>query len=293
MDDAERNALIALPIIIVVGILLALAGSYETGSAFGLSLFAIGVIIAFVIQWLVFIPSYFMQTERFFDLTGSITYLIVVWFTFSMAGTNDTRSLLLTVFVSIWAVRLGSFLYTRIRKAGEDSRFDNIKTSGIRFFMAWTLQGLWVSFTLAATIAALSTSAPKAFDVFVIIGVIIWAIGFALEVIADEQKRRFRSYPDNKGKFIQSGVWAWSRHPNYFGEIVLWIGMAIIAFPVLQGWQYFTLISPIFVFFLLTKVSGIPMLEESADKKWGGQEDYETYKENTPVLIPKPPRKVT
>ena len=101
------------------------------------------------------------------------------------------------------------------------------------------------------------------------------------------QKRRFRADPANKGQFIHTGLWARSRHPNYFGEIVLWIGIAIITLPVLRGWHWVTLISPVFVTLLLTRVSGIPLLEKRADERWGGQEDYETYKVRTPVLIPR------
>jgi steroid 5-alpha reductase family enzyme len=109
--------------------------------------------------------------------------------------------------------------------------------------------------------------------------------------IADRQKSAFKAQPENKDKFITSGLWSWSRHPNYFGEIVLWFGVTIIALPVLQGWQWVTLISPIFIVILLTKISGVNLLEARADEKWGGQKDYETYKAKTPVLIPKPPSK--
>jgi steroid 5-alpha reductase family enzyme len=123
-----------------------------------------------------------------------------------------------------------------------------------------------------------------------LIGFLIWGFGFAIEAVSDAQKSRFRDDPENKGKFIHTGLWAWSRHPNYFGEIVLWIGVAIISLPVLRGWQWVTLISPVFVALLLTRISGVPMLEKRADEKWGGQEDYEAYKERTPVLIPRPPR---
>ena len=123
-------------------------------------------------------------------------------------------------------------------------------------------------------------------DGYFYIGLIIWFIGFAFEVIADEQKRRFRNNPDNKGQFITTGLWSISRHPNYFGEIIIWIGMAIISLPVLLGWQYATLVSPIFVTILLTKVSGINLLEASSDQKWGSLESYQEYKEKTSVLIP-------
>ena len=140
---------------------------------------------------------------------------------------------------------------------------------------------------MAAALVAITTSNRKELDAFAIIGLLIWVFGFVFEVVADSQKSRFNADPANKGKFIQTGLWARSRHPNYFGEIVLWLGIAVIALPVLQGWQWFALISPLFVTLLLTRVSGIPLLEKKADQKWGGQEDYETYKKKTPVLIPR------
>ena len=200
----------------------------------------------------------------------------------------DGRSILLLALVVIWTARLGTFLFRRIRKAGKDARLDEIKPSFIRFLNTWTLQGLWVTFTLAAALAAITATTRRELGLFSLIGFLIWVLGFAIEVAADTQKSRFRANPGNKGKFIHTGLWARSRHPNYFGEIVLWIGVAVIALPVLRGWQWVTLISPVFVFLLLTRVSGVPMLEKRAEEKWGGQEDYEAYKERTPVLIPRP-----
>jgi steroid 5-alpha reductase family enzyme len=199
----------------------------------------------------------------------------------------DGRSILLLALVAIWAARLGIFLFRRIRKAGKDARFDEIKPSFMRFLSTWTLQGLWITFTLAAALAAITTTTRKDLGLLALIGFLIWAFGFAVEAIADAQKNRFRANPNNKGRFIHSGLWAWSRHPNYFGEIVLWVGVAVIALPVLRSWQWVTLISPVFVALLLTRISGVPILEKRADEKWGGQEDYEAYKERTPALIPR------
>ena len=187
----------------------------------------------------------------------------------------------------IWALRLGTFLFARIQKAGKDDRFDEIKPSFIRFLNFWTIQGLWVTLTAATALVGITTLTRKGLDIFAILGFLVWVFGFVIEVIADSQKSRFNSDPANKGRFIQTGLWARSRHPNYFGEIVLWIGIAIIAIPVLRGWQWVAMMSPLFVTLLLTHVSGIPLLEQKADKKWGGQEDYEIYKKNTPVLIPR------
>ena len=287
MKKADRNALLAVLITILLGLGIALAGSQGSASAFGIPIFALAVALAFLIQWLVFVPAYLRQSERFFDLTGSITYISVTIIAVLLSPVVDGRSILLTVLVAIWAARLGTFLFRRIQKAGKDARFDELKPSFFRFLNVWTLQGLWVTFTLSAALAAITTTTRKELDLFALIGLLVWVFGFTVEAVADAQKSRFRADPENKGKFIHTGLWARSRHPNYFGEIVLWIGVAIIALPILRNWQWVTLISPVFVTVLLTRISGVPMLEKRADEKWGGQEEYEAYKKHTPVLIPR------
>ncbi len=287
MKTADRNSLIVFPILILIGFLVALAGSQGGAVVNGLPVFALSVGLAFLIQWLVFIPSFLLQTEKFFDLTGSLTYISIVLIAVFSSANLDGRSILLAVLVILWALRLGTFLFGRIQKAGKDDRFDELKPSFIRFLNVWTIQALWVTFTAAAALVAITSAHRKELDWFAILGALIWVLGFAIEVTADTQKSRFSANPQNKGQFIRTGLWSRSRHPNYFGEIVLWIGVAVIALPVLQGWQWVALISPIFVTLLLTRVSGIPLLEQKADKKWGGQAEYEEYKKRTPVLIPR------
>lgn len=287
MKTTDRNSLILFPILVLIGVLVALAGSQGGAAIAGMPVFALVVGLAFLIQWLVFIPSFRMQTEKFFDLTGSLTYISLTLMAALLSANLDIRSLLLAALVVIWALRLGTFLYRRVHKAGKDDRFDEIKPSFFRFLNVWTIQALWVTFTAAAALVAITTSVRKELDLFAIVGALVWVFGFVIEVAADSQKSRFNTDPSNKGKFIQTGLWSRSRHPNYFGEIVLWIGIAIIALPVLQGWQWVALISPIFVTLLLTRVSGIPLLEKKADQKWGGQPEYEEYKKRTPVLIPR------
>jgi steroid 5-alpha reductase family enzyme len=287
MEKNNRIALLSLPIIILIGLLVALAGSQAGHSIGSIPIFTLCVGLAFLIQWLVFIPSFRLQTEKYFDLTGSITYITVISVAALLSAGLDARSILLWALVVIWAIRLGTFLYNRIHKAGKDDRFDEIKPSFVRFLNVWTIQGLWVTFTMAAALVAITTTNRKEFDVFAIIGLLVWVFGFSIEIIADRQKSRFSANPENKGKFIQTGLWSRSRHPNYFGEIVLWIGIALIALPVLQGWQWVALISPVFVTLLITRVSGVPLLEKKADQKWGGQADYKAYKKSTPVLIPR------
>ena len=287
MKESERKALAAIPVVVLLGAGLAWAGSQNGAAAGGIPVFTLAVAAAFIIQWLAFIPAYLRQTERFYDLTGSLTYIAVTVMLMLLTPGIDARGFLLAALVLVWAARLGSFLFRRISKAGKDDRFDEIKPSFVRFLSTWTMQGIWVAFTAAAAWVAMTSANRVGLDWFALIGLLVWVAGFGIEATADRQKGHVSADPANKGTFIHTGLWAKSRHPNYFGEILLWVGVAIIALPVLQGWQWVALISPVFVALLITKVSGVPHLEKKADRKWGGQADYEEYKKNTPVLIPK------
>ncbi|MGE0621458.1 MAG: DUF1295 domain-containing protein [Pseudomonadales bacterium] len=275
--------------VIVAACMLAAAGSAGGRTLSGLPAFALAGMIAFAVQWLAFIPAYLRQTEHYFDLTGSLTYLTLVLFALAVSG-GDDRALLLTFLVTVWAARLGTFLFLRVRRSGSDRRFDRIKPDFWQFLMTWTLQGLWVFMTLAPALAAMTATRQVPLGTLALTGVFVWLAGFAIEVTADAQKRRFRAQPENAGRFITSGLWAWSQHPNYFGEIVLWCGIALISFPVLGGWQYLTLISPLFVFVLLTRISGIRMLDAQAKRRWGEDPDYQAYRRRTSRLLPWPPR---
>jgi len=289
-DRKERMAIAAIPAALVIAGGLAWAGSAGGGGISGFPTFAALYALAFVIQWIVFVPSYLLRSERFFDITGSLTYISVTAIAVAWSASVDARSILLLGLVIVWAARLGTFLLWRVLRAGKDERFDQIKRSFPRLLLTWTLQGLWVSLTLGAALAAITTKVRLPLGVPGFVGLTVWICGFALEALADAQKNRFRSDPANRGEFIRSGLWKWSRHPNYFGEIVLWIGIAVIAAPVLRGWQWATMVSPVFVALLITRVSGLPMLEKRADEKWEGRADYEAYKRATSVLIPRPPR---
>jgi len=287
MNHVVKSVSIIL-FVIALGAGIAIAGSQKGATIFNkFPLFAFCVIMAFTINWIAFIPAYIFRTEKFFDLTGSITYITITVAGVLLSPTRDARSFIVMALIIIWAARLGKFLFERIIRDKKDGRFDELKTNFLRFLIVWTLQGLWVTLTLAAALVAITASVRKPLGVFAIVGFIIWLTGFAIESVADAQKSKWRASPENIGRFINTGLWRKSRHPNYFGEILIWIGIAIIALPVLQGWQFFSLISPVFVIILLTRISGLPMLEKRADDKWGGQDDYEEYKKNTPVLIPK------
>ena len=287
MSSENSKTFAGIGLVLFLGVAFAWAGSYGGASFAGIPVFTLGVVMAFSIQWIAFVPAMLKRTEKFFDLVGSITYLSVTLLSFALVPEADLRSYLLAAMVCIWAGRLGSFLFIRIHKAGSDQRFDKLKNSFVQFIGAWTLQGLWVTFTMAAALAGITSAKREPIGALALFGALIWLTGFLLEAIADHQKSAFKKDPENRDSFIRSGLWSISRHPNYLGEIILWVGVSIVAIPVLQGWQWAMVSSPFFVALLLIRVSGIPLLEKKADEKWGGQSDYESYKKNTAVLVPK------
>ena len=276
-------------ILLAVGLPLAVTGLVNPSGATingwpAAPTLALGV---FVIQWLAFIPARLLQTERFYDLTGSATYIAVTLGAVIVASEPSSAQWLIAIMIFIWAGRLGSFLFRRIHAAGGDQRFDHIKVSSARFFVAWTLQGTWVVMTSCAAVTAILSPEQPPLGAVYVVGVAMWVMGFAIEVIADRQKSRFREDPANAGQFINVGLWARSRHPNYFGEILLWAGIAVMAAPYLSGSQWIVLLSPVFVYALLTRISGIPTLAKRGQQLWGDDPAYQRYLNNTPRLFPR------
>jgi len=275
---------------ILTAYLVATAASVEGVFLYGAPVVLLCAGVSFFVHWIVAIPSLVASSEKYFDFTGMIATLLVVS-TAILALLNSgqqafTRSTIVAIFVSLWTLRLGTFLYKRIVQSGEDKRFKEIKKSLPKFLMAWTLSALWVFLTTVNSITIIALNSQEPLGTFFIIGGVLWILGFAFEAVADWQKKNFSELPENRDKFITQGLWSISRHPNYFGEIVLWTGIAIISLPLLSDWQFVTLVSPLFVFILLTKISGLPFLEDKAEKKWGNDKNYIEYKNKTPVLTP-------
>lgn len=253
------------------------------------------VLLALCVQWLFFVPAARFENEKFYDLIGALTYILVVlsgaYIALSRGGLS-TRQVVVTAMVCIWAVRLGAYLAHRVYQVGKDGRFDHIKTDPYNFFMAWTLQGLWVVLTTLPVVIILTTQKPQnQLTVWDYIGWSLWLFGFVIEVLADGQKSKFRQQAKHPGKWIDTGLWSWSQHPNYFGEIMLWLGLFVSGFSLYEGIQWIGVISPIFVFVLLTRMSGIPMLQERGDAKWGALPAYRDYRTQTSLLIPWPRRR--
>ena len=288
----NKASILSIIATLSVGLIIGYVGSVGSLILNDYPLFILCACIPFIIHWIVFIPSMIKQTEHYFDLMGSISYVmtcVVSLYLVALSTDLSLRSIIIASLITIWAIRLGSFLFLRVKREGRDNRFNVMKTKFWWFLFTWTLGGLWVFVTMCAGLAAITSG--KNVDLFShpldIIGLFLWIIGFVTEVIADNQKSRFRSNPDNANNFINEGLWKRSRHPNYFGEITLWLGITLMALPVLVGLQLITLISPIFVYILLTKISGVSMQEARAKKKWKDNEEYNDYLQNTPMLIPR------
>lgn len=279
MKDSFRYALISL---------IAFSITYSLTLFIQNELITNAVIISFLLQWVLFFPAYFYQTEKFYDISGSINYILIVSYIYInnyITNGFNIGNLVLSFLIFIWAIRLGMFLFLRIQKDGEDKRFGSIKPSATKFFMTWTIQATWVSICSLCALTGISSNSGVVINNLFFLGLTFFIVGFFIEVVADIQKTKFRKNPKNKNNFIATGLWAYSRHPNYLGEISIWTGISIISFSSLSNLQYVTLISPIFTYVLLVYVSGVNLLEESGNKKWGHLKGYKEYIQKTPRLL--------
>ena len=278
-----------------VGLAFAVGTGPGIGTLWGVPLAFLAVAVAVLENGVAWIIASVRRTERFYDLVGSGTFLSLVGLGIAarvVDGHTDVVALLPLVLVAVWAARLGSFLFARVHSAGSDGRFDELKLHPVRFAVPWALQALWVVVTVMPALVLSSSSASSSassLSPFFVVGIVLWVVGFAIEVVADRQKDRFR-LAGRQGGFIDSGLWRWSRHPNYFGEILLWTGLFIAGVDVYQGAQWAVVSSPLLVTLLLTAISGIPMLEARADARFANDANYQAYKARTPVLVPRPPR---
>ena len=289
-QDSRLTTIVVTSVFMIIFLIVSAVGNNSV-ILNGYSAVLYCAVICIGIQWVAWIPASIGKTERFYDLTGGLTYITLVGFSLwagSQSEPVSSRELIISLLVVIWSLRLSSFLYLRIHRTGKDGRFDKLKTSSIRFLVPWTLQGLWVFLTMIVVIVinTQANSAP-ALGIWDGIGLSIWILGFSIEVIADNQKTVFNSEPNNQGKWIDCGLWSYSRHPNYLGEILLWTGIAFFGVSCFTGLEKIAWISPLFIYLLLTKISGTPILDRRALEKWGDDSEYQTYREKTPLLFPR------
>ncbi|RUS74316.1 hypothetical protein EGW08_017925, partial [Elysia chlorotica] len=240
----------------------------------------------FGIQWSAWAVAAFFQTEKFFDITCSVTYISLTLMSLQSNQAYHTRQIVNSGMVVTYAVRLGMYLFSRVLHSGKDSRFDQVRHKPGVFLIYWTLQGVWVLLTLIPVLIVNQKIDNPPINWQDYLGWSLWGLGFLMESVADYQKSQFRRDPNNAGKFITSGLWSISCHPNYFGDILVWLGIYVSSRSTFHGWEHVGVISPLFLILLLTKMTGIPPLEAAGMKRWGTNPSYLAYKKNTACLIP-------
>ena len=285
MNKEVRSALTSIVFLFCI-YLLSFLGSNVVSTIQSINSFSFLLLLSVIIQVIFFIPSFILKTEKLYDLIGSTTYIIVITIAYLSVNTKTATDTILFLFIVLWGTRLGTYLFRRIQRDSEDVRFEKAKRNFFWFLQYWMGQALWVSITSCAAVISILNTEPNTLGINGIIGILIWLIGFSFEVIADFQKNNFKKGENTNDKFISEGLWSISRHPNYFGEITLWIGIYIISYTSFTGYEYLSIVSPIFVYILLTRMSGINMLEKIADERYGNTNSYIEYKNNTPILIP-------
>ena len=286
MSRQIKNIIAITFFLICIG-LINVAGQNIEIEIRGMNAFTFILIIAVLLQVIFFIPSFLLKTEKYYDLVGSLTYITTMSLAYFSVENKTMIDSIIYFYVMVWALRLGIYLFRRVRNDGKDVRFEKAKRHFFWFLQYWMGQALWVSLTACAAIIAILSPEEDTLPLLAMVGMALWLSGFAIESISDYQKRVFRKENNPSESFIHTGLWARSRHPNYFGEITLWTGIAVIALNTLNGIEYVTLISPVFVYILLTRMSGVNLLERIADERYGHLEEYQRYKRNTPVLVPK------
>ncbi len=230
------------------------------------------------------------KTDVLTDLSYSLSFVAVAAALVIFRGAAGLVALLPAILAFPWAFRLGGYLFTRIVRVKVDHRFDGMREDPLKFARFWALQAIAVGVIMLPAAASADSGAVRVFGPIEAVGIALWGIGFALEAVADAQKSAFKR--SGRLGFMRTGVWAWSRHPNYFGEALLWWGAFACAVPALAGWAWLSVLGPVFITALLLFVSGVPLLEKAADAKYGSDADYVSYKKRTSVFVPLPPRRV-
>jgi steroid 5-alpha reductase family enzyme len=234
-----------------------------------------------------FVPAFIFKTDKLTDISYAVTFAVVAIAGFIRSEQTTLHKIILLL-VLMWSLRLGTFLFIRINKMKKDARFDGMREYFFKFLRFWLLQGATVFVVLLAVSYAFMQKDPV-ITWLSILGIVVFVKGLAIEATADMQKFIFNGKPKNKGKWIDEGIWRASRHPNYLGEMMVWIGMYLVVLPSLTGNQWaWALLSPIYIVTLLLFVSGVPLLEKSADKKWGTNPAYKKYKKEVPSVLPTP-----
>jgi len=246
-------------------------------------------VIALALNGAFFAVAAARRTDVVTDLSYSLTFALLA-VVLPLTGAREPSQLIASLLVLLWAIRLGGYLFRRILRMKVDHRFDAMRDKPLRFARFWLLQAVAVAVIMLPVSYLLDRSGAPGLGAWAVAGAAVWLGGLLIEAVADAQKSAFRSKDENRGRFIASGLWRYSRHPNYFGEILVWWGLFLYAVPFLEGAAFAVVVGPVFITVLLLFVSGIPLLERSADDKYGDDPAYRDYKRRTSILVPLPPR---
>ena len=244
------------------------------------------LIISFAINTLFFFFAYSLKTDKVTDLSYSLTFFILTSLFFIINSKNILSSqLIVGLSIILWSIRLGSYLLIRIVKMGRDKRFDSRRDDFIEFMKFWIIQAAGVWFIMLPFSLYLSkTGVVVSFPLFSI-GLCIGLLGLIIETISDIQKFNFKSKEVNANKWIETGLWKYSRHPNYLGELMFWWGLFISIFNNLNGLEYLTILGPVTITLLIVFVTGIPLLEKNYNERYKDNEEYKRYKSSTNKLF--------
>jgi steroid 5-alpha reductase family enzyme len=229
------------------------------------------------------------KTDLVTDLSYSLSFAVLA-LALPDAGAHRPLQLIAALMVLLWAFRLGGYLFGRILRIKVDHRFDELRERPLRFARFWLLQAVSVAVIMLPVSYLLDRDHPPGFGGWAVAGAATWLAGLVIETVSDAQKSAFKGMERNSGHFVSSGLWRYSRHPNYFGELLVWWGLFVYAVPFLHGAAFAVAIGPVFLTLLLLFVSGIPPLERSARAKYGDDPAYLEYRRRTSVLVPRPPR---
>ncbi len=250
------------------------------------------LIFSFAVNCFFCVCAAAFKTDKVTDFSYSLSFFLLTLFLLSASGPPFSyHKIIVAVAILLWSTRLGGYLFYRIIKIGKDARFDDKRGNFINFLQFWVLQATTVWLVMLPFSVYITSPSDEGALYFTLLGILLFSLGLLIESISDVQKFRYRRTPENNSHWVDSGLWKYSRHPNYFGEMLVWWGLFIVVIPSLEGLFWLTLIGPLWITVLLLFVSGIPLLEKSADRKYGNNPDYLSYKESTSMLIPLPPRR--
>lgn len=244
-------------------------------------------ILSFVLQIFFFAFAASFKTDKLTDLSYGLTFIAIAIYLAIVFWPLSPLQITLTLMVCTWGIRLITYLFIRILKTKKDKRFDGVRENFWKFAQFWFFQAISVPIIMLPSLVIVSSNQSPSLLVPVL-GIIFWLVGISIETTADIQKFKFKSDPKNKDKFIQSGIWAYSRHPNYFGESLLWWGIFVFSLTYQKGLTFLSILGPLYITFLLLKVSGIPPLEKSYSLRFGQNPEYKKYKRQTSLFIPLP-----